>query len=189
MANRNITRRPCQRAPARSRWWPNPTKAGPSSSKVTPNSPAATAAPTATRRLPFWTFTIPTAPNGSRRTAKPFRATRRWGSSTNCQKNLLRTRAKASRSWLKAARRRLARDCKKSSRRNFRKRNGSPTMRLIPASISARRHRRSGSRCVRFTISTRQKSSCRWIAIFWAARTTRTITSAVLWQAASWARG
>ena len=40
-------------------------------------SPAATAAPTATRRLRFSTFTIPTARSGSRTTAKPFRATKR----------------------------------------------------------------------------------------------------------------
>jgi MoCo/4Fe-4S cofactor protein with predicted Tat translocation signal len=46
----------------------------------------------------------------------------------------------------KAARRRRARGCKKSSRRNFRNRNGSLTTRLIPASINARRRRRSASR-------------------------------------------
>ena len=55
--------------------------------------------------------------------------------------------AKAWRSWPKAARRRRARGCKKSSRRNFRNRSGSPTTRLIPAFINARRRRRSASRC------------------------------------------
>ena len=57
------------------------------------------------------------------------------------------------------------------------------------ASINARRRRRSASRCARFTISTRRKSSCRWTAIFSAAKTTRTITSADLLLAASRARG
>ena len=61
-------------------------------------------------------------------------------------RNLRRTKAKAWRFSPKAARRRRARGCKKSSRRNFRNRSGSPTTRLIPASISARPRRRSASR-------------------------------------------
>jgi hypothetical protein len=60
--------------------------------------------------------------------------------------NFPRIKAKVWRFSRKAARRRRARGCKKSSRRNFRNRNGSLTTRLIPASINARPRRRSASR-------------------------------------------
>ena len=67
-------------------------------------------------------------------------------SSRACRKSSRRIPAKVWRFSPKAALRHRERGCKKSSRTNFRSRSGSPTTRLIPASINARRRRRLASR-------------------------------------------
>ena len=86
MASRSILPPPCRPALARFRSSSNPTKAGRSRLRATHCFPAATAAPTVTRRLRFWTFTIPTARSSSRMMAKRFRARKRWVSWTSLSK-------------------------------------------------------------------------------------------------------
>ena len=77
LATRNTLRPPCRRAPARFRSSSNPTKAVPSRLRAMHFIPAATAAPTVTRRLPFSTFTILTAPVISNMMAKSFHVKKR----------------------------------------------------------------------------------------------------------------
>jgi len=73
----------------------------------------------------------------------------------------------------KAARRRHARGCKKIIADKFPKSQWFTYDAIDSGSISVRRRRRSASRCVRFSILTRRRSSCRSTAISSVAKTMR----------------